>query len=123
MKTKQYETEAKERWGKTTAWREYEQKTNGISGEWEEETTGLMNLFAEIGKLRTLPMENAAVKAGIAKLQAYITEHFYTCTDEIFAGLGELYVADERFKEKIDRAGGPGTAEFVSKAIQFYYIE
>lgn len=55
-------------------------------------------------------------------LQSFITENFYTCTDEILMGLGEMYVSDERFKQNIDSAGGEGTAEFVKQAI-FCYCE
>ena len=39
-------------------------------------------------------------------------------TDEIFSGLGEMYVADERFRKNIDKAGGDGTAEFACAAIR-----
>jgi hypothetical protein len=56
----------------------------------------------------------------VKKLQSYITGNFYTCTNEILAGLGSMYVADERFKNNIDKAGGKGTAEFVCEAISFY---
>ena len=53
------------------------------------------------------------------KLQDYITENFYHCTDDILAGLGQMYACDERFKNNIDKCG-EGTAEFVSKAIEVY---
>ena len=55
----------------------------------------------------------------LTKLQVYITENYYTCTDEILAGLGKMYVADERFKKNIDKYGG-GTAEFAAEAIAVY---
>jgi subtilisin family serine protease len=60
------------------------------------------------------------VQAAIAGIQTFITEHYYNCTKQIFAGLGQMYAADERFKANIDRAGGEGTAEFVSSAIEIY---
>ena len=43
----------------------------------------------------------------------------YTCTDEILAGLGKMYIADERFKKNIDKYG-EGTAEFAAGAIAMY---
>ena len=55
----------------------------------------------------------------LTKLQVYITENYYTCNDEILAGFGEVYVADDRFKKNIDKYGG-GTAEFVSEGIRIY---
>lgn len=55
----------------------------------------------------------------LTKLQVYITENYYTCTDEILAGLGKMYVADERFKNNIDKYGN-GTAVFAADAIATY---
>ena len=59
-------------------------------------------------------------QAVIRDLQQFITDHFYTCTPEILAGLGEMYVADDRFHKNIDMAGGEGTADFVAQAIAAY---
>ena len=58
-------------------------------------------------------------QALVKELQNYITEKYYTCTKKILAGLGQMYIADERFKNNID-INGKGTAEFVSKAIENY---
>lgn len=113
-----YEKEVRERWGSTRAYGEYEQKTRGKTKE-ELDMTGekLMALFAEIGGLRTSSPDEAAVQEKIRALQAFITENYYTCTDEILKGLGEMYVCDERMKRNIDNAGGAGTAEFARQAI------
>ena len=58
-------------------------------------------------------------QALVAKLQAHITANYYTCTDEILAGLGKMYVCDERFKKNIDKYGD-GTAEFAAEGIRIY---
>ena len=63
--------------------------------------------------------DSAEAQALVAKLQAHITANYYTCTDEILAGLGKMYVADERFKKNIDKYG-EGTAEFAAEAIAVY---
>ena len=109
-----YAKEAKEKWGNTDAYREFEQRGK------KDPSDALMEVFAEIGKLRSLDPASAEVQAAVARLQEFITANFYTCTRQILGGLGRMYIADERFKENIDRAGGPGTAEFVSKAIEIY---
>lgn len=110
-----YAAEAKVKWGKTEAYKEYEKKnTPANTGD------ALMALFAEVGKLRHLSPDAPEVQTMVANIQSYITDHYYTCTKQIFAGLGRMYVADERFKENIDRVGGEGCAEFVSKAIEIY---
>lgn len=116
---KNYETEARERWGNTDAFREHEQKTKNYTKEkWAEANDGLMAVFAEFAALKNsgVTADSAEAQALVAKLQAHITENYYTCTDEVLAGLGKMYIADERFKKNIDKYG-EGTAEFVSHAI------
>lgn len=55
----------------------------------------------------------------VAKLQAHITANYYTCTNEILVCLGKMYVADERFKNNIDKYR-EGTADFVAEAIAVF---
>ena len=117
-----YETEARERWGNTDVYREHEQKTKNYTKEkWAEANDGLMAIFAEFATLKTsgATADSAEAQALVDKLQAHITENYYTCTDEILAGLGKMYIADGRFKENIDKYGD-GTAEFASEATEFY---
>ena len=121
---KNYETEARSRWGATDAFREHEQKTKNYTEEkWAEANDGLMAIFAEFTacKKNGVSADSTEVQALVAKLQAHITENYYTCTDEILAGLGKMYVADERFKKNIDKYG-EGTAEFMAKAIEIYCL-
>ena len=112
-----YAAEAKAKWGKTEAYQEYEKKSSGKDAQ---NGDALMAIFAEIGAVRHLDPAAPEVQALVGKIQNHITAHFYNCTNPILAGLGQMYVADERFKANIDRAGGEGTAEFVSKAIDIY---
>ena len=117
-----YENEARERYGNTAAYREHEQKTKNYTKEkWAQANDGLMAIFAEFAACKTsgVRADSAEAQALVAKLQAHITENYYTCTDEILAGLGKMYVADERFKKNIDKCG-EGTAEFVAGAIATY---
>ena len=117
---KNYETEARSRWGNTDAYRESEQKTKNYTKEkWAEANDGLMAIFAEFATLKNsgASTDSAEAEALVAKLQAHITANYYTCTDEILAGLGKMYVADERFKKNIDKCG-EGTAEYASEAIE-----
>ena len=117
-----YKTEARERYGNTVAYREHEQKTKNYTKEkWAEANDGLMAIFAEFASIKDSGMstDSAEAQALVAKLQAHITANYYTCTDEILAGLGKMYVADERFKKNIDKYG-EGTAEFAAKGIRIY---
>ena len=119
---KNSETEARERYGGTAAYCEHEQKTKNYTKEkWAEANDGLMAIFAEFAACKDngASADSAEAQALVAKLQAHITANYYTCTDEILAGLGKMYVADERFKKNIDKYGD-GTAEFASAAIEDY---
>ncbi len=112
-----YAAEAKQKWGGTAQYAEYDKKPQG---EKLAAADALMAKFAEIGALRALSPDSVEAQSAVRELQSFITEHFYTCTDEVLAGLGLMYTADERFKSNIDSAGGSGTAEFLGKAIEIY---
>ena len=117
-----YENEVRERYGNTAAYREHEQKTKNYTKEkWAEANVGLMALFAEFAACKEsgASADSAEAQALAAKLQAYITANYYTCTDEILAGLGKMYACDERFKKNIDKHGD-GTAEFAAEGIKIY---
>ena len=121
-----YESEVRSRWGNTDASREHEQKTKNYTKEkWSEANEGLMAIFAEFaacknsGASADSAAASSAAQALVAKLQTHITANYYTCTDEILAGLGKMYACDERFKNNIDKYG-EGTAEFAAAAIAAY---
>lgn len=117
---KEYAAEVKARWGDTEAYAESEEKTaNYDSEKWNflnEEGTAILK---EFGELRTLSPDNEKIQSLVKKWQEYITNNFYNCTKEILAGLGLMYVQDERFSENIDK-NGEGTAKFISEAIEIY---
>ena len=122
---KNYETEVRSRWGNTDAYHEHEQKTKNYTKEkWAEANDGMMAIFAEFAVCKQSGADATSneAQALVAKLQAHITANYYTCTDEILAGLGQMYVADERFSKNIDKYG-EGTAEFVSNAIVVFCQE
>ena len=113
----QYAEEAKQRWGNTDAYKEFKQRHTDSS-----QAAALLNAvfeeFAVLNRDGILP-DSEPAKITVEKLQQCITGNFYTCTREILAGLGQMYVADERFRKNIDRHG-EGTAELVSACIKSY---
>ena len=116
-----YKAEVMAKWGNTKAYQEYAQKD--IAGEevrYGKFANELMAIFSELGGLKHLTPDSHEVQKKISELQKFITDHYYVCTNEILKGLGQMYVDDERFRKNIDRAGGDGTAEFVSRAISVY---
>lgn len=122
-KMDEYAREAKQQWGKTEAYKEFEEKTK----DWTEDTAGgiaaeMMAIFAEFGRIMSNGVAPGSddAQALVQKLRDYITEHFYNCTPQILAGLGQMYTGDGRFTENIDKAGGVGTADYTGKAIAAY---
>ncbi|MEE1153810.1 MAG: MerR family transcriptional regulator [Acutalibacteraceae bacterium] len=117
-----YKAEAKEKWGKTDAYKEHTEKTKEYSKEkWNQLSQEMNDIFVEFAVCMQSNQEpnSAKAQALVKRLQDHITENYYLCTNEILAGLGQMYVADERFKNNIDKHAN-GTAEFACKAIEIY---
>mgnify|MGYP001049985395 CR=1 FL=1 len=116
-----YARKAKEAWGDTAAYRQFEEKAKHRSRT-EEQNLGeeMMKLFREFGGMIGKDTHDAAVQRQVQRLRDYITAHYYECTPQILQSLGSMYAAGGEFTENIDRAGGAGTAEFVCRAIEVY---
>ena len=117
-----YKEEVKEKWGNTESYAEYSKKTKNYGkSDYDSLSSGMEAIFYEFAKCKNdgESCSSEKVQRLVNRLQDYITDNFYICTNEILKGLGQMYVADERFKENIDKCG-EGTAEFVSKAIEVY---
>ena len=56
----------------------------------------------------------------VKRIQDYITENLYTCTNKILRGLGKMYSGGGEITTNIDAYGGKGTAIFVADAIEIY---
>ena len=121
-KRNEYAKEAREKWGDTAAYKEYAEKTADYSEDKHKQVNSAMDEriaeFADCKRNGFAP-ESQKTQALVKKWQDFITENYYTCTKEILVGLGEMYVADERFQKNIDRHGD-GTAQFMSDAIKLY---
>ena len=112
---------AKEAWGSTPAYQEYEQKTKGRSkAETMEVSKELMDIFAEFGAIKNEDPASRKAQALVRKLQDFISAHYYTCTDQILSGLGQMYAAGGEMTDNIDSCGGKGTAVFASRAIRVF---
>ena len=120
-KVEAYAKQAKEQWGQTDEYREYEEKVSSMTDTQQKDINNrFMLLFAEFGTMKELDVASEPVQAQVKKLQEFITNHFYTCTKEILSGLGKMYAAGGEFTENIDSCGGEGTAQFTADAIELY---
>ena len=122
-KLDEYAAQAKASWGKTEAYKEFEEKEKNRTKEQSNQIAeGMMALFTEFGLLlkEGKTADSKEVQAQVQKLQDYITEHFYTCTKQILSGLGKMYNGGGSMTENIDRYGGEGTADFAAEAIKIF---
>ena len=116
-----YTRKAKEQWGQTKAFAEYEKKSAERSKNDEKILwADFMKIFNKFGKLKNSDPTSNEAQLLVKETQEYITKNFYKCTNDILASLGKMYAAGGEFTTNIDAAGGKGTALFVSKAIEFY---
>lgn len=119
---KDYQTQARERWQGTRAYDEYTEKTAGYTKKtWKEANDGLTKIIKKFAKCKKggFPPESAQAQEVVKQLQSHITEYFYTCDNKILASLGQMYVADDRFKNNFGKYGAD-TAQFASHAIEIY---
>ena len=120
-KIDEYAKQAKAAWGTTDAYKEFEQKSKGWTKDDRENVhKQTMDIFREFGEIRKSDPGSPEAQALVKKLQDFITEKMYTCTNDILSGLGRMYGAGGDFTTNIDRAGGEGTAQFACDAIQIY---
>ncbi len=120
-KLEEYKQRAKEEWGNSAQYKEFEEKDSKRSVQDNKRIAEeFMGLFSEFGRMKDQPADSPQVQSQVGKLKAYISENFYECTDEVLAGLGKMYCAGGEFTENIDSAGGKGTAAFTAKAIEIF---
>ena len=120
-KIDEYAAQAKAYWGKTPAYKEFEEKYRGRTKEEDKKIyQGMIDIFGEFGQIRNTEPSSKDAQALVKKLQDYITEHMYTCTKKILSSLGKMYAGGGDFTKNIDSYGGEGTAEFTSQAIEIY---
>ena len=119
---KKYEDEVKERWGDTDAYKESDRRSKNYSKEdWEGIMSLQQNSLNDLASLYKddVPVDDPRVQTVVNNNRFIIDKYFYSCSKEMFASLGEMYVADERFKAFYDGIV-PGLAEYYREAIRVY---
>ncbi len=114
-----WQDEAHQRWGETDAWQTSQRRAAAYTTEdWlriRAEAEAIAQGFADA--LRDgVPADDARPIALAEAHRQHITRWFYDCSREMHRCLGEMYVADERFRAHYDRRL-PGLAEYVSAAV------
>ena len=120
-KLEEYAKRAKEQWGETPEFQEFEKKSKGRTADDNKLLTDrFMLIFKEAGAIKDSDPASPEAQAVVKKIQDFISENMYPCSKEILKGLGQAYSSGGEFTENIDKAGGPGTGAFLDKAIQVY---
>lgn len=114
-----YRDEARQKWGNEIV----DASEHRVKGYSEEKWAGIHSAMGEIYSRLASRMEagpdDAEVQEAIQAWHHFITDNFYDCSLEIFRGLGNLYVDDERFTVNIDKYK-PGLALFMKEAMHIY---
>ena len=117
----EYSQQAKVLYGKTDAYKEFQQKQKSRTKEQEKDLGAqVMDFFARLGKMRPCPPDSEKAQNWAKELQAFFTEHFYTCTPQILGSLAESYAGGGSMTENIDKVGGEGTGAFAKQVIDIY---
>ena len=120
-KMDEYSQQAKVLYGKTDAYKEFQQKQKSRTKEQEKDLGAqVMDFFARLGKMRPCPPDSEEAQNWAKELQAFFTEHYYTCTPEILKSLAESYAGGGSMTENIDKIGGEGTGAFAKQVIDIY---
>ena len=120
-KLDEYSRQAKELYGNTPEYKEMEEKQKNRTEEEDQLLADrFMLFFKEAGEMKNTDPASPEAQDLVKRIQEYITENMYTCSDKILRGLGKMYSGDGEFTKNIDAYGGEGTAVFVDNAIQIY---
>ena len=115
-----YAEEVKEKYGDTNAYKESQAKTAKYTkNDWASITDRSEEIYHRLANLMESEPSDPDVQKAIQDWRNFINDNFYTCTLEIFRGLGDMYVSDERFTANIDKYR-PGLAEFMRSAMHYY---
>ena len=121
QKLDEYSTQAKALYGKTDAYKEFEQKSKNRTAQQEKDLGAqVMDLFAKLGKMRPCEPDCENAQAWAKELQEFFSENFYTCTPQILGSLAQSYAGGGSMTENIDKVGGAGTGNFAKEVIDIY---
>jgi MerR family transcriptional regulator, thiopeptide resistance regulator len=111
--------EAEQRWGDTESYKESARRTKRYGkAEWDairSEGDAVFARFAELMAEGAAPAD-ARVRDAVIAHRDHITRWFYPCSVEMQRGLAEMFVADVRFTQNIDRVAA-GLARYIHAAI------
>ena len=116
-----YSAQAKALYGKTDAYKEFQQKSAKRNAQQEKDLGAqVMDFFARLGKMRPCDPACEDAQAWAKELQDFFTTNYYTCTPQILGSLAQSYAGGGSMTENIDKVGGTGTGAFAKEVIDIY---
>lgn len=116
---KEYQEEAKRKWGNTDPYKQSMQRVNKMSKQQMEQLKEDGKKFTqELADSMAYPIDSPQVQQLIQKHYEGI-QFFYDCSLDMYRNLGKMYVDDPRFTAYYDKFR-PGLAQFVRDAIAVY---
>ena len=120
-KIDEYTQRARKAWGNTPEYREFEARHRDVTPEQDRAAEQqMMEIFRGFAAARQDGPKSSRAQSLVKQLQDFITANFYTCSNEVLAGLGKMYAGGGEFTQNIDAWAGEGTATFVNAAIEVY---
>ena len=120
-KIDEYTKKAKEQWGTSPEYKEFEERSrNWTDGDKKDVYADFIKIFENFGKIKDSDPASEEAQNMVGELKDYISAHFYKCSNEVLAGLGNMYVSGGEFTDNINSYGGEGTADYVYEAIKVY---
>ncbi|MCK5128813.1 MAG: TipAS antibiotic-recognition domain-containing protein [Clostridiales bacterium] len=119
----QHKYEAKENWGDTEEYKQSIDKTSQYTKEdWDAIYADKDRIFNGFAQNMDKDVSSPDVVELVIAWQEHITKYYYECSNEMLAGLADMYINDARYKDSIDQYK-KGLAEFISDAIRTYYLD
>ncbi|MBI5493613.1 MAG: MerR family transcriptional regulator [Deltaproteobacteria bacterium] len=118
----EYEEEARQRWGDTDAYKESQRRTARYT---KEDWKAIHREMDEVNRAMAAHLaaghkaEEPAVLATVERHWRMIDTRFYPCPMAMYAGLGEMYVADERFAANYEKHAA-GLAVYMRDAMKAF---
>ena len=116
----QYEAEAEQRWGHTDAYAESARRTKSYTpADWEKLRDEQASIYgALVSAMKSgKTADDEAVMDIAEQHRLSIDRWFYACSHAMHRGLADMYEADERFAQNIDKFG-EGLTPFLAAAIR-----
>lgn len=117
----EHEAEAEQRWGGTDEYAQSRKRTSDYTkADWDIINAENGEIYAEFVNLMPHGAGTHEARELVERHRQHISRWYYECSPQVHAGLGQMYVADQRFTDNIDKTA-VGLAAFMAEAFAAAY--